>query len=260
MDAEFGKPWILDTLDQMGKQVLIDVPSNFRVYKTNPRLSYRPKDPRFARLKYRRKSQSVDSFRFAHGKRRWRRVEIRDSSRGLMITECLHKRVWFWAKDNEHPPRRWHLFIRRTPSKDGGYTYKYALSNSPSNTSTQRLAYQQSQRYWVEQAIKDSKDGLGMAEYQFRKWNAWQHHVALTMLAGLYVLKTRLEKREDLPLLSLTDVKAILAFLLPAKIQSLKDLLRQIDARHQRRYRSYQRAKEREPSAIPWPKSATVPG
>ncbi len=44
MDAEFGVPWFLSTLDRRGKQFLIDVPKNAYVYKTNPQLAYCPKE------------------------------------------------------------------------------------------------------------------------------------------------------------------------------------------------------------------------
>ena len=116
--------------------------------------------------------------------------------------------------------------------------FKYSLSNAPAKTRTQRLANQQSQRFWVEQAIKDGKDGLGMDEYQARKWRAWHHHVALTLLAGLFVLKMKLSNREEVPLLSITDVREILAFSLPVKIQIWEDLQRSIQQRHQRRIRA----------------------
>ena len=165
-----------------------------------------------------------------------------------MVAEFLHKRVWFWDATEDHLPRRMHLIIRRTPKTDGsGWLYKYSMSNAPAKTTTQRLAYQQSQRFWVEQAIKDGKDGLGMDEYQARKWNAWQHHMALTMIAGLFVLKTRMEKRIDMPLLSITDVREILGFLLPKKVQTLEDLMTRIKNRHQRRKKTYEWAKARGP-------------
>ncbi len=173
-------------------------------------------------------------------------MEIKDSSKGLMVAEYLHKRVWFWDQEHGGRPGRWHLLIRRTPKEDGkGWVYKYSLSNAGKNVSTKRLAFQQSQRFWVEQAIKDGKDGLGLDEYQVRKWRAWHHHVALTMLAGLYVLKTRLENRDDFPLLSITDVRDILTYFLPQKVITYQDLMYRIAMRHRRRESSYDSARRR---------------
>jgi len=257
MDAEFGVPWLLTELHRRGKPFLVDIASNAYVYKTDPRLAYRPK--RSPRLRFKRKPVKAECFRLIHGKRRWRRVEIRDSTKGTMIAEFLHKRVWVRDSQSEAAPVRCHLIIRRTPSQDGKeWHYKYSLSNAPSKATTQRLAYQQSQRFWVEQAIKDGKDGMGIDEYQARKWRAWHHHVALTLLACLFVLKMRLSNREELPLLSLTDVREILAFLLPTKIQTLQDLFRSIQQRHKRRHRADLSAKKcRDPI---WPGHYLHPG
>ena len=143
MDAEFGAPWFLDTLDRRGKLFLIDVPSNAHVFKTNPQLSYCPKKLSKSKLRLSRKSLTVKDLRLLHGNRRWRRVEIRDSSKGLMTVEFLHKKIWFWDKKNGGKPAHWHLIIRRTPKENGSdWVYKYSLSNAPLQTSTRRLAYQ----------------------------------------------------------------------------------------------------------------------
>jgi SRSO17 transposase len=244
MDAEFGVPWFLSELQQRGKRFLIDVASNAYVYKTHPRMSYRPNGLSTKALRFKRKPIKVEEFRHAHGKRRWRRVEIRDSTKGIMVAEYLHKRIWFWDGQKESPPVRYHLLIRRNPQQDGrGWKYKYSLSNAPARTTTKRLAYQQSQRFWIEQAIRDAKDGMGIDEYQARKWRSWHHHVALTLMAGLFVLKTRLNNREHFPLLSITDVRAVLECLLPKKAQEYKEVLALIRERHERRRRAELSAK-----------------
>ncbi len=163
-----------------------------------------------------------------------------------MVAEYLHKRVWFWDQEHGGRPGPWHLLIRRMPKEDGkGWVYKYSLSNAGKNASKKRLAFQQSQRLWVEQAIKDGKDGLGLDEYQVRKWRTWRHHVALTMLAGLYVLKTKLENRGEFPLLSITDVRDILAYFLPQKVITYQDLMYRIAIRRRRRESSYDSARRR---------------
>ena len=222
LDAEFGVPWFISALEPRDKQFLIDVASNAKVYPTNPRLSYRPKGLGSKGLCLTRKSKQVSALRRAHGRRRWRRVEIRGSSKRVMVAEFLHKRVWFWDQEQDYPPRRYHLLIRRTQKAAGGVDG--CINIPPANASTQRLAYQQSQRFWVEQSIRDAKDGLGLDEYQARKWNAWQHHVALTMLAGLFVMKMILANRDSMPLLSITDVREILRFILPKKDPDLEDV------------------------------------
>lgn len=256
MDAEFGGyPWLLQQLHDEGKTFMIDVARNVYMYRSNPHMSLRPKKQRGSgRIRHRYKPVKADKFRSAHGKRRWRRVEIRDSTKGVMVAEYLHKKVWFWDGSRDTRAFLCHLIIRRTAKADGsGWIYKYSLSNAARATKTKTLAYQQSQRFWIEQAIRDVKDGLGLDEYQIRKWRAWHHHVALTMLAGLFVLKTRLENRQDWPLLSITDVREILEFLLPRKAVTVEDVLLQIKQRHKARYASYESARTRgEPPLTPF--------
>ena len=82
-----------------------------------------------------------------------------------------------------------------------------------------------------------------MAEYQARKWRAWHHHIALTMLASLYVLKMKLENRTDYPLLSISDVREILEFILPTKVQTIEDVMSNIHRRHRQRLSSYKSGK-----------------
>lgn len=163
MDAEFGAyPWLLQQLHQEGKTFMIDVARNVKMYSTNPHLIRRPKrhNPSGC-LRVQAKSVKAETFLTRHGKRRWRRVEIRDSTRGVMVAEYLHKKVWFWDGDAKNRAFLCNLVIRRTEKQDGsGWVYKYSLSNAPAKTPTKRLAYQQSQRFWVEQALRDAKDGI----------------------------------------------------------------------------------------------------
>ena len=186
---------------------IANIPHNTLLSTRNPKIRTRPKSTRDHHLRLALKPKKASQIRLS--KKRWRRLTLRDSSRGELVAEFQHHRVWF--HDNQSQTRCWHLLIRRTPKARGkGWDYKYSLSNAPLDTPIKILAYRQVQRYWVERALQDVKDGLGMDEYQFRKWRAWHHHVALTMLAALYVLETRVANRDTLPLLSITDVREIL--------------------------------------------------
>ena len=186
MDAEFGHPSFLSKLQQRGKTFLVDVKSDTHHFRSHPRLAYRSKGHGLGRLRLKQKPMEADFYRMACGERDWRRTEIRDSTKGMMVADFLHKRVWLWDGKDTSGPMACHLIIRRIKNESGkGWQFKYSLSNAPAKTPLQRLAYQQCQRFWVAQAIRDAKDSLGMDEYQTRKWRAWHHHVALTILAGL---------------------------------------------------------------------------
>ncbi|MBK8924148.1 MAG: hypothetical protein IPM81_22115 [Saprospirales bacterium] len=95
--------------------------------------------------------------------------------------------------------------------------------------------YRQMQRYWVERAFQDVKEQLGLHQYQVRSWVAWYHHVALTMMALHYIIHTRIEQQDELPLLSCSDVKVILAKTLSNKLNSTAGLNQAIRQRHRQR-------------------------
>jgi hypothetical protein len=74
-----------------------------------------------------------------------------------------------------------------------------------------------------------------MDEYQARSWQAWYHHMALVMMALLFLLRERQLQREKLPLLSAGDIKVLLARTLPRRDQDPEEIIRQIHQRHRQR-------------------------
>ncbi|WP_419608015.1 hypothetical protein [Thiolapillus sp.] len=83
---------------------------------------------------------------------------------------------------------------------------KYSLSNASEEVSSLKLAQMQGQRYWVERSFQDGKSHAGLDHYQARGWKAWQHHMALVMMAMLFMLEERVEQQEDYPLLTCSDI------------------------------------------------------
>ena len=75
-----------------------------------------------------------------------------------------------------------------------------------------------------------------MAEYQVRGWLAWHHHMALVLVAYLFLGKERLELRESHHFLSCLDVVEMLRHKLPSKMSSDQDLVASIAQRHRRRF------------------------
>ncbi len=93
----------------------------------------------------------------------------------------------------------------------------------------------QGQRYWVERALQDGKQAVGLGDYQARGWRAWHHHMALVMMAMLFMLEERQLNRHAHPLLTGTDIRALLNQFLPRRDTSLEEVLRQMDQRHRKR-------------------------
>jgi len=50
-----------------------------------------------------------------------------------------------------------------------------------------------------------------------RSWQGWYQHIALVMVAMLFMLKERLLNEEELPLLSCADIEVLLSQFLPRR-------------------------------------------
>ena len=162
----------------------------------------------------------------------WRKKTLRNTTKGDLIVEVLHQRVWLWDKysPNGHC---WHLIVRREMDSPG--TLKYCLSNAPAQTSVRKLTQMQAQRFWIERAFQDAKSHIGMAQYQARQWPSWHRHMALVMMALQFMLQARLEHVETYPLLSCYDIQILLATTLPDRRSSQEEVMRQLRARHEKR-------------------------
>ena len=165
----------------------------------------------------------------------WQEVTTREGTRGAIRYEVLHARVWIDA-GRKQPPRLWHLLVRReidTPRK-----IKYTLSNAPADTPLEQLSYIQGQRYWVERALQDAKSHSGLGDYQVRGWLGWHHHMAIVLMAMLFMLEERVRLGVSAPMLSTADIEKVLKHYLPRRDASEKELFRLLQESHVRRERA----------------------
>jgi len=118
------------------------------------------------------------------------------------------------------------LVLRR----EGHGGVSYALGNLPPDTPLAQLALLKCQRYFVERAIQDAKSEAGWDELVAQKYGAWEHHLALTVLASWFVAQTKWDwsrehardpglreqfQVEVLPALSMRNVRQLLRATLP---------------------------------------------
>lgn len=101
--------------------------------------------------------------------------------------------------------------------------------------SNREWAYFQSSRYRVERCFDDCKNELGMSGYQVTGWLAWQHHMALVLMASLYLLQFKLEYREDAPLISTRDARLLVIAILFCTQKEVDMVVGQMGIRHVKR-------------------------
>jgi len=239
-DGFYGNdPEFLRQLDQMGETFLLDVHCDQTIYREDPQPYLPPQQSGRGRKPTRLKTD-VSSITVAQWAKMqpddsWHKVFTRNSTKGQLISKVLHQRVWLWDH-KEQQAHLWHLIVSR--GNNSTNELKYSVSNAAPDTTVARLAFMQGQRYWVERALQDGKSTAGLAEYQIRGWNGWHHHMALVMLAMLFMLTTKIKYKNEHHLLTSSDVRILLYHFLPKREISQEEVLRQMLVRHQQRKKS----------------------
>jgi SRSO17 transposase len=221
-DGAYGENAFLLPLDDAGLRFMVDVHCNHLVWFEPPE----------AEGGQRRR---VDEWVAEQPASAWREVTTREGTRGAIRYEVLHARVWIDAGRNQ-PPRQWHLLVRReidTPRK-----IKYTLSNAAADLSLEQLSYIQGQRYWVERALQDAKSHSGLGDYQVRGWLGWHHHMAIVLMAMLFMFEERVRHGATAPMLSTADIEKVLKHYLHRRDATEKELFRLLQESHDRRERA----------------------
>ncbi|MEA3468849.1 MAG: transposase [Thermodesulfobacteriota bacterium] len=239
-DGFYGsKPEFLRALADNNETFMADVHKDQHVYLEDPRpivpVAKSKKGLKPTKLKAQTTSTRVDKLVESQPDDAWKRVKVRETTKGKLIVDILHKTVWLWDEKEKHA-RLWHLVVRREIGSPN--EIKYSLSNAISETSVKRLAYMQAQRYWVERPFQDAKNECGMGDYQARGWLAWYHHMTMVMMAMLFMIEQRLHHQVEIPLLSCADITTLLKSILPRRDVTEDEILRQLQIRHKKRQAS----------------------
>jgi SRSO17 transposase len=235
-DAGYGHlPWLLRALEGECETFLAEVHSDQAIYLADPapalplRQSTKGKAP--SRLQAQALPLTVAAWAATQPASRWRRLSVREGEKGEVVADYLKQLVWLWD-GIEQRARCWHLLVRR---EIDGSKLKFCLSNAKPGASLRRLADMLVARHFVERAFEDAKGACGMADYQVRGFNAWHHHMALVMVALMFLAKERLAHSQTADLLSCNDLVEIMRHKLPRKIETDADLIASIEDRHRRR-------------------------
>ena len=171
----------------------------------------------------------------------WQTIKYREGTKGKLMREAVLKRVWIWKKGTAEVEETDVLISRKLDKTE----VKYSLCNEPKGKlNVETALFRQMQRYWIERAFQEIKEQIGLHQYQVRGWRAWQHHIALTMMALHFILETQIENAENLPLMSCGDVKLMLGNILKNKLDEPEILMETIHQRHRVRQKDILRCKQ----------------
>ena len=209
-------------LDQAELLYMADVPATTRVLRSPPDPS---KPPERSVKEVGDDAQTV-----------WKRVEVRPTERGVLVDRFAAVRVKTWRDGSLTD--EWLVIREHTDGKRS-----YAFSNAPPETALKQLAEWKCARAFVECAIRDAKSEAGFDELRAVKYPAWEHHLALTVMATWFVAQTKLEwaqaappdptlaeelKVDRLPTLSMANVREMLRAVMPLPQLTPDEAVRQV--------------------------------
>lgn len=237
---------LTDALEDGGDIFLMDIASSHQLWDRDPAGTVPSKEgsvgrPRTLAVAADERAVKKSAAQWAEGgfAAGSRELLLRQSTRGPLRAKIWVKQVWQWEpSDTRARPRL--LVVRQ--EQDG--TFIYSLSNAVADTPWERLAYMQTQRFWIERAFQDAKSELGMADYEVRGWKGWHHHMALVCLALVFTLKERIAQAEGIPLLSVRDIVELLEIYLPRRSRDPEEVLTLMSRRHQARQKSIDLARK----------------
>ncbi len=238
-DSEF-----LKELDNDGELFVIDIHKDQLIYSEEPIIGVPEKKGILGRnpclLKADTNGFGVGEYYQTLRSKDWKKVKLRKGTKGELISKVHVKEVFTWNKKDNSACRR--LLIIRKTKKGKKSEIKYALSNAKEGEfSNEELGRMQSQRFWIENSLKESKHHIGMYEYQVRGWLAWHHHIALSMMATYFMLSERLLHKDQLPLLSCGDIREMLLQNFSSSAISDEEFMKILKCRHERRKKDIDR-------------------
>ena len=239
-DAGYGKgPGFCLALDEMDETFVVDLHSDFHVYLEDPK-PYVPKKTNkrgrpFQKYRTDKKSVKVGTAVSSLPAGIWKTATLRDTTRGGLKVRICSLPVYVWDGESGRV-KCWTLIVSK--SLGDNPDTKISLTNASKQTTLRRLGWMQRQRYWVERVFEDGKSECGMADYQVRKWSAWHHHMALVMMAMLFMLSERIRHKETYPLLSCSDIEELLARFLPRRDVTREEVILQLEYRHSQRQKA----------------------
>jgi SRSO17 transposase len=232
MDDLYGRNEALrQNLDKAGIEYYGDVPADTHVYLEQPQIVH----PITKRGKPAKAAQIIGTAYEVRELRKkdwleWQTLRLRTNERGYL--EAKFARLRLWVVYGEELRQEW-LLIRQDAAQ-----ITYVISNAPESIDLKTMAWRKTHRYLIERSNEDAKDEFGWDEFQTRKYRAWKHQLALTILASWFVAETRLDWQQRfeqspdllvqyevdaLPKLSVANVRELLRASMPLPQLSPED-------------------------------------
>ena len=217
-DALYGdSPAFRDAIAATGLWYFTEIACSNLIWRRHPALilpawSGRGRKPTRKRLKTAsNRPYRVDELLHRLPKPAWVRGTVKEGSKGPIVCDFAFVRITE-ARQGLPGPRIW-LVIRRNVADPR--VVKYYFSNAPETVEPLALVRISGMRWPVELTFAESKEELGMDQYETRSWLGWQHHMVLVMLAHHFLVWVRVRWADRAPALTLAQVRLLLLSVIP---------------------------------------------
>lgn len=200
MDAGYGEvPDFLDALDSLDERYVAAIPRSTHVWTDRPETVVPAREGRRGRAPTKPRlaagappSQSVETVARQLPANAFKFLVFRDGAKGPLPLEFASLRVW--NRRGQLPGRQeWLLVVRRFGQRP---ETKYLLSNASASTPVRSILNAGLMRWTEEQCFEQSKDDLGLDEYQTKTWPGWHRHSTLVMLAHGFLITLAAEGKK----------------------------------------------------------------
>jgi len=230
MDAFYGRDAsFTQQIHDLGKYFIGDVRINQMVYFEKPSLVVKPKKGIRGKkpTKLIPDKQGIRLGEYLSGLKSYhfRKMTIRNTAKGKLRVKAHGIKVWIYDEANQKFYERT-LVIRRNLNKNSASQVDYFLTNmSLEDFHLKQIIKKHATRYFIEHNFKEAKSGLGMHQFQTRKWIAWYHQTALIMIIQAYIMMQKIKTFDIFPILSANDV-ILLVRTIMRKNQSFQNAIR----------------------------------
>lgn len=191
-DADFARK-----IEELGYLYMLDIHANQSIcleptkLEIPARKSTKSTTPK--KLKATKPAISVTDYMSELTAEQWQKLTVRNTTMGKLTGYYHFARVYILNKAIDRIEQRL-LVIRKTVSSANELEVKFSFTNANQEQYTPEvIAYMQAQRFFVEHCIKESKQILGIDQFQTHKWNAWIHQTALNFMVYPLFLKRNYE-------------------------------------------------------------------
>jgi SRSO17 transposase len=185
-DEEYGKvPQFWFELDRLGQRAIGEVPANFYCWS---------KRPAYTSLRGEHSAKRIDNL-ISHSpifhRQQWKRLEIKDTTRGKALWHIKSGRVHLTDSKNKNgtgiskPTDRQYWLIVANNRKTG--EIKYFVSNAPASVSLKKLLTVAFSRWHIEKWFERAKQECGLGAFEVRTYTSLIRHWLSSRIAMFFL-------------------------------------------------------------------------